>query len=90
MSKKPTKQGAETPVAQMAHLMGEMTEVALAGQAVGLKILAAEMQVLSHLMPQAVPAPDPQDKSKTEDQGAGGAEGKTDAEIEAGFDNMPI
>lgn len=90
MTKKPTKQGAETPVGQMAHLMGEMTEVALAGQAVGLKIIAAEMQVLSHLMPQATPASDPQDKAEPQDHGAAGPAGKTDAEIEAGFDNMPI
>jgi hypothetical protein len=59
--------------------MGEMTEVALAGQAVGLKILAAEMEALSHAIPGLVGA---------EPQAV--VEGRTDAEIEADFDNMPV
>jgi hypothetical protein len=59
--------------------MCEMTEVALAGQAVGLKILAAEMEALSHVIPGLVGA---------EPQAV--VEGRTDAEIEADFDNMPV
>jgi hypothetical protein len=59
--------------------MGEMTEVALAGQAVGFKILAAEMEALSHVIPGLVGA---------EPQAV--VEGRTDAEIEADFDNMPV
>jgi hypothetical protein len=59
--------------------MGEMTEVALAGQVVGLKTLAAEMEALSQVMPGLVGA-EPQ----------AGAKGRTDAEIEADFDNMPV
>jgi hypothetical protein len=53
--------------------------VALAGQVVGLKLLAAEMEALSHLMP-GVPGVEPQVAP----------ESRTDAEIEAGFDNMPV
>ena len=79
MTRKPSKQSGATPAAQVAHLMGEMTEVALAGQAVGLKILAAEMEALSHVIPGLVGA---------EPQAV--VEGRTDAEIEADFDNMPV
>ena len=79
MTRKPTKSSAATPAEQVAHLMGEMTEVALAGQVVGLKILAAEMEALSHVIPGLVGA-EPQ----------AGVEGRTDAEIEADFDNMPV
>ena len=79
MTRKPSKQTDATPTAQVAQLMGEMTEVALAGQAVGLKILAAEMEALSHVIPGLVGA-EPQ----------AGAKGRTDAEIEADFDNMPV
>ena len=35
MTRKPSKQSDATPAAQVAHLMGEMTEVALAGQVQG-------------------------------------------------------
>ncbi len=79
MTRKLTKSSAATPAEQVAHLMGEMTEVALAGQVVGLKLLAAEMEALSHLMP-GVPGVEPQVAP----------ESRTDAEIEAGFDNMPV
>lgn len=66
----------ETTLDHMAHLAEEMTEVALAGQAVGLRLLAAEMEALAHLMPGSSEAvlPSP----------------ATDAEIEADFDNMPV
>lgn len=79
--------GSESPAAQMAHLMGEMTEAALAGQAAGLKLLAAEMQALSHMLPTmagGTEAAAPAGEAATK------PEGPTDAEIEAGFDNMPI
>jgi hypothetical protein len=79
MTRKPSKHSGATPAAQVAHLMGEMTQVALAGQAVGLKILAAEMEALSHVIPGLVGA---------EPQAV--VEGRTDAEIEADFDNMPV
>ena len=65
----------ETTLDQMAHLAEEMTEVAMAGQAAGLQLLAAEMQALAQMMP-GVAAP------QTTSQ--------TDAEIEADFDNMPV
>jgi len=66
-----------TPIEQMVHLAEEMTEAAVAGQAVGLQILAAEMQALTQIMPgmtQALQAHVPQ----------------SDTEIEAEFDNMPV
>lgn len=66
----------ETTLDHMAHLAGEMTEVALAGQAVGLRLLAAEMEALVHLMPGA--------------SDASLLPSATDAEIEADFDNMPV
>jgi hypothetical protein len=59
---------------EMAHLAVEVTEVAVAGQAAGLRLLAAEMQALAHLMPGM----------------AGVPHAMTDAEIEADFDNMPV
>jgi hypothetical protein len=66
----------ETTLDHMAHLAGEMTEVALAGQAVGLRLLAAEMEALAHLMPGS--------------SDTNLAPSATDAEIEADFDNMPV
>lgn len=65
----------ETPIEQMAELAAEVTGVMVAGQSAGLKILAAEMQALTRLMPGiAHPA----------------EAGPSDAEIEADFDNMPV
>lgn len=64
----------ETPLGQMAHLAEEMTEVALAGQAAGLRLLQAEMQALMTLVPGMGQG------EATTDQ----------AEIEADFDNMPV
>lgn len=61
---------------QMAHLAGEMTEVAVASQAVALRLLATEMEALAHLMPGVT--------------GLATAPSHTDAEIEASFDNMPV
>lgn len=64
----------DSMLGDMAHLAGEMTEVAVAGQAAGLRLLAAEMQALAHLMPGL----------------AGAQHVASDAEIEADFDNMPV
>lgn len=66
----------ETPLEQMAHLAGELTEAAVAGQAAGLRLLAAEMQALGQLIPGL--------------GGPGGDHPARDAEIEADFDNMPV
>lgn len=79
MTRKPKTDSAATPAGQVAQLMGEITEVALAGQAVGLKLLAAEMEVLSGMLPGA-PGAEPQPVPQN----------RTDAEIEADFDNMPV
>lgn len=65
---------AKTPIEQMAALAGEMTEAAIAGQAVGLQILMAEMQALAQVMPGA----DLHHHTPTQ------------AEVEADFDNMPV
>lgn len=64
----------ETPLEQMAHLAGEMTEVAIAGQAASLRLLQAEMQALAALVPGVAPQ----------------VPSQTDTEIEADFDNMPV
>ena len=64
----------ETTLDQMAHLAGEMTEVAMAGQAAGLRLLQAEMQALAALVPGL----------------SGHSPSQTDTEIEADFDNMPV
>lgn len=64
----------DTPIEQMAQFAGEMTEAAVAGQAAGLRMLAAEMQALAQMMPGA----------------SGPSHDMTDAEIEADFDNMPV
>lgn len=64
----------DTALDQMAHLAGEMTDAAVAGQAAGLRLLAAEMQALATMLPgMATPPP-----------------AQTEAEIEADFDNMPV
>lgn len=65
----------DTPIEQMAQIASEVTGVMVAGQTVGLQILAAEMQALTQLMPGMT-------------QSAGDA--PSDAEIESDFDNMPI
>lgn len=65
----------ETGVAQMAHLAEEIADGIVAGQAMGLQVLAAEMQALSRLIPGMVYAE---------------GHAPTQAEIEADFDNMPV
>lgn len=64
----------DSALGQMAHLAGEMTEMAVAGQAAGLRLLAAEMQALASMMPGlAAPSALP-----------------SGPEVEAEFDNMPV
>lgn len=60
----------------MAHLAGEFTEAAVLGQATALRLLYAEMQALTQVMP---------GRAQTEAERRAGA-----AEIEAAFDNMPV
>lgn len=65
-----------TGLESMAHLAAEMTEAAVQGQASGLRLLFAEMQALTQVIPGHAPS---------------GAEAAgRDAEIEAEFDNMPV
>lgn len=67
----------------IARVAGEMTAAAMAGQAAGLNLLFSEMQALMGLMPgAATEAPPP-----AADEAARRA---ADAEVEAGFDNMPV
>jgi hypothetical protein len=68
---------------EIARVAGEMTAAAVAGQAAGLNLLFSEMQALMGLMPGAateVPPP-------AADEAARRA---AEAEVEAGFDNMPV
>lgn len=65
---------SDTLMDQMAHFAGELTEAAVAGQAAGLRLLAAEMQALTQVMPGL----------------AGPGHSPSEAEIEADFDNMPV
>lgn len=70
-----TKRDQENPV---MHLVEEMVEVAAANQAAGLKVLQAEIEALSHLMPGT-------GHKKTEAE-----RNAEDLKIEADFDNMPV
>ena len=67
----------------IARVAGEMTAAAMAGQAAGLNLLFSEMQALMQMMPGATAQVAPP---------AGDEAGRraTEAEIEAGFDNMPV
>lgn len=67
---------------EVAGLMGEAVEAAAAGQAMGLALLRAEMEALSQVMPGAAA---PEDAAEAEARHAA-----EEAEIEAGFDNMPV
>lgn len=61
----------------MAELAGQMVETVVAGQTLGLKVLLAEMQALTEVIPGA-------DKETEADRL------KHDAAVEADFDNMPV
>ena len=73
---------AMTRLTDIAGLMGEAVEAAAAGQAMGLAVLRAEMEALSKMMPGAVSE---EDAAQAEARHAA-----EEAEIEAGFDNMPV
>lgn len=63
----------KTPFTQIAS---EIVEAAVTAPTIGLKVLLAEMQALSHVIPGS---------QETPEQRA-----KHEAEVEADFDNMPI
>jgi len=62
----------------MAHLVEDLVEVAVAGQALGLKVLQAEMEALSQVLPGV-------EHHKTDAERAA-----EDLKVEADFDNMPV
>ena len=65
-----------TKLDTMAHLASEMTEAVMAGQATGLRLLFAEMEALTQVLP---------GHPLTEAERAA-----AEAETEAEFDNMPV
>ncbi len=65
-----------TGIDAMAHLAGEMGQAVVLGQVTGLRLLLAEMQALTQVLP---------GRALT-----GVEQRTTDAEIEADFDNMPV
>ena len=69
---------SDTPItSQMAHLAGEITEATIEGQSAGLRLLAAEMEALTQIIPGfGLPLTETAPRS--------------DAEIEADFGNMPV
>ena len=70
-----------TPVSKtLIEQEADLLETGLALQQDGLRLLLAEMSALATLMPgsEATPPADPE------------AAARTEAEVEAGFDNMPI
>jgi hypothetical protein len=69
--------GKQDDFHQIAELAGRAAEQAVQGNAAALSLLLAEMQALGALMP-GLSNPVPQD------------EVAHDAEVEAGFDNMPV
>lgn len=73
---------AKTGLVDMAALMGEATEAMVAGQAMGLALLHAEMEALTQMLPGAVPQETPAEAAQRHltDETAS----------EADFDNMPV
>ena len=70
-----TKRADENP---MIHMVEEMVEVVAATQTAGLRMLQAEMEALTHVMPGVGhPATDAERTA-------------ADLKIEADFDNMPV
>lgn len=67
----------------IARVAGEMTAAAMAGQVAGLNLLFTEMQALMQMMPGA-PA------QMTPPAGDEAGRRTAEAEVEAGFDNMPV
>jgi hypothetical protein len=70
-----TRRADENP---MIHMVEEMVEAVAASQTVGLRILQAEMEALTHVMP-GVGHPVTDAERAAADQ-----------KIEADFDNMPV
>ena len=68
--------------AKYAGVVKKMNAAAAAGQAMGLAVLRAEMEALSKVMPGAMSE---EDAAQAEARHAA-----EEAEIEAGFDNMPV
>ena len=72
----------KTGLTDMAALMGEAVEAVAAGQAMGLALLKAEMEALTHVMPGDAP-------EETEAEAAQRRLAEEAAQ-EDGFDNMPV
>lgn len=70
----------KTEIDKLAEMTGAMTELAFAEQVIGLKLLLAEMQALTTLLPGATVA----GSGETPDSA------RDDEQIESNFDNMPI
>jgi hypothetical protein len=70
-----TKRSEENP---LSHLVEEMVEVAAAGQAAGLRMLQAEMEALTHVLPGVGHVMTDAERAAE------------DLKIEAEFDNMPV
>lgn len=68
-----------TSADEMRAVVDGLASAALIGQTMGLQVLAAEMEIMSHLVP-GMTDKEPDTRTAAE----------IDAEIEAGFDNMPI
>lgn len=73
---------SKTDLTDMAALMGGAVEAMVAGQAMGLALLKAEMEALAQVLPTAE-----NDATAAEDEASAREE---DASREAGFDNMPV
>ena len=73
---------SKTDLTDMAALMGGAVEAMVAGQAMGLALLKAEMEALAQVLPTAE-----NDVTAAEDEARAREE---DAAREAGFDNMPV
>lgn len=71
--------GAGTGMTEMAALMGATVEAAANAQVMGLSLLKAEMAALAQMMPGQESDPVTEARRAAEE-----------AEIEAGFDNMPV
>lgn len=70
----------KTETNPLAELTGGMAQLALAEQAMGLKLLLAEMQALTSLIPGAIFA----------GQQGSPESARDDEQIESDFDNMPV
>lgn len=76
--------GQEEDLRKMAQLANQAAEAAARGSAACLSLLLAEMNALSQMMP-GLGRPAPAPAAESEEQAR-----RVDAEVEAGFDNMPV